>query len=73
MNIPLEILEVAFDVSPDGVNTFEVYDTERNFFDTPPIYETKDLTKAVRFCYDMGLNFTVRPLAQWEREQQYNV
>jgi hypothetical protein len=72
MNIPLEILEISYDVSPGGINSFEVYDTEHNFFD-PPIYETEDLTKAVRFCYDLGLNFTVRPLAQWEREQANNV
>ena len=70
---PLEILEVDYSVSPGGVNLFEVYDTESDFFDSPPIYESENLTDAVKFCYDLGLNFTVRTLAQYEREQLQNV
>jgi hypothetical protein len=73
MNIPLEIFEVDYNVSPNGVNSFEIYDVEQGLFDAPPVYETDDLTKAVRYCYDLGLNFTVRPLAHWEQEQKYNV
>ena len=72
-NIPLEILEIDYSVSPGGINSFEVYDTESDFFDSPPIYESDNLTDAVKFCYDLGLNFTVRPLAQYYREVDSNV
>jgi hypothetical protein len=67
MNTPLEILEIDYSVSPGGVNSFEVYDVENDFF-SPPIYETEDLTDAVQFCYNLGINFTVRTLARWNRE-----
>ena len=68
----LEILEIDYSVSPGGVNSFEVYD----IWDYPhsvPIYETEDLTSAVKYCYDLGQDFTVRTLAAWEREQSENV
>ena len=64
----LEILEVDYSVSPGGVNLFEVYDTNEVIPMSPPIYETEDLTSAVKFCYDLGQDFTVRTLAQWYRE-----
>ena len=35
---------------------------------TPPIYETEELTDAVRFCYNLGRDFTVRTIAQWNKE-----
>lgn len=65
---PLEILEVEYSVSPGGVDTYEVYDTFEEIPMTPPIYETEDLTDAVKFCYNLGLDFTVRTLAQWHKE-----
>lgn len=64
----LEILEVDYSVSPGGVNLFEVYDTQEEIPMSPPIYETEDLTDAVNYCYNLGQDFTVRTLAQWERE-----
>lgn len=73
MNIPLEILEIDYSVSPGGVNSFEVYDTEEDMFMEPPIFETESLVEAVKFCYNLGVNFTVRTLAQWEKEQAFNV
>ena len=64
----LEILEVNYSCSPGGIDMFEVYDKS----DIPlsvPIYETEELTKAVLFCYNLGKDFTVRTLAEWnERE-----
>jgi len=67
----LEIVEVEYSCSPGGVDLFEVYDKS----DIPlgmPIYETEDLTKAVLFCYNLGKDFTVRTLAEWnERELVY--
>mgnify|MGYP006266627833 CR=1 FL=1 len=68
MITPLEILEIDYSVSPGGVNSFEVYDTNEEIPMTPPIYETEDLTDAVKFCYNLGQDFTVRTLAQWHRE-----
>ena len=64
--VNLEILEIDYSVSPGGVNAFEVYDT-LEFPDSPPIYESENLTDAVKFCYNLGQDFTVRTLAQWER------
>ena len=72
MKTNLEILEIDYSVSPNGINLFEVYDTE-DIPMSPPIYETEDLTEAVRFCYNLGQDFTVRTLAQYEREQANNV
>jgi len=71
----LEILEVEYSCSPGGVDLFEVYDKS----DIPlsiPIYETENLTEAVlfcyNFCYNLGKDFTVRTLAEWnERELAY--
>lgn len=68
--VSLEILEVAYDVSPGGVRTFEVYD--KGEFSDPvsiPIYETESLTDAVDFCYNLGKDFTVRTLAEWEERE----
>jgi hypothetical protein len=67
----LEIVEVEYSCSPGGIDLFEVYDKS----DIPlgvPIYETEELTKAVLFCYNLGKDFTVRTLAEWnERELSY--
>jgi len=67
----LEILEMEYSCSPGGVDTFEVYDKS----DIPlsvPIYETESLTDAVLYCYNLGKDFTVKTLAEWnERELAY--
>lgn len=68
MNTPLEILEVDYAVSPGGVVTYEVYETQEEIPMTPPIYESENLTDAVNYCYNLGLDFSVRTLAQWNRE-----
>lgn len=72
MTTKLEILEVDYSVSPGGVNYFEVYDTEGHPFDTP-LFESQDLTEAVLFCYNLGLDFKVRTLAQYYAEEALNV
>jgi len=67
----LEILEVEYSCSPGGVDLFEVYDKSDITLDMP-IYETENLTEAVLFCYNLGKDFTVRTLAEWnERELAY--
>ena len=67
----LEILEVENSCSPGGVDLFEVDDKSDIPLDVP-IYETEDLTEAVQFCYNLGKDFTVRTLAEWnERELAY--
>lgn len=66
----VEILEIAYDVSPGGVRTFEVYDK----LDIPmsvPIYETESLTDAVQYCYNLDKDFIVRTLAEWEEREMY--
>jgi hypothetical protein len=66
----LEILEVAYDVSPGGVRTFEIYD--KGEFSDPvdiPIYETESLTEAVEYCYNLGKDFIVRTYAEWEMRE----
>ncbi len=47
----LEILEVAYEVSPGGVRTFEIYDKSEIEPVQIPIFETESLTEAVEFCY----------------------
>jgi len=67
----LEILEVEYSCSPGGIDLFEVYD-KSNIPLSVPIYETENLTEAVQFCYNLGKDFTVRTLAEWnERELEY--
>jgi hypothetical protein len=66
----LEILEVAYEVSPGGVRTFEVYDKGDNYdIMDMPIYETESLTKAVQFCYNLDKDFIVRTYAEWEMRE----
>jgi hypothetical protein len=67
----LEILEVGYSCSPGGTDSFEVYDKS----DIPmsvPIYETESLTEAVLFCYNLGKDFIVRTLAEWEERELMN-
>ena len=65
----LEILEVAYEVSPGGVRTFEVYDKSEIDPVSIPIYETESLTDAVEYCYDLGRDFIVRTYAEWEMRE----
>jgi hypothetical protein len=66
----LEILEVAYDVSPGGVRTFEVYDKlDMDPIVNLPIYETESLTDAVEYCYNLNKDFTVRTYAEWEMRE----
>ena len=68
--VSLEILEVAYDCSPGGTRTFEVYD--RSDIDPVvnlPIYETASLTDAVEYCYNLDKDFTVRTYAEWEMRE----
>ena len=65
----LEILEVAYDVSPGGTRTFEIYDKAEIEPVKLPIYETESLTDAVQFCYDLGKDFIVRTYAEWEMRE----
>ena len=66
----LEILEVAYDCSPGGSRTFEVYDRlDIDQVVNLPIYETESLTDAVEFCYNLDKDFTVRTYAEWEMRE----
>jgi hypothetical protein len=65
----LEILEIAYDVSPGGIRSFEVYDKAEIEPVRIPIYETESLTEAVQFCYDLGKDFIVRTYAEWEMRE----
>jgi len=67
----LRIYEVEYSVSPGGVNAFEVYDGR--FPDSPPLYESEDLTQAVQFCYNLGRDFTVLTLAEYYKQESMNV
>lgn len=65
----LEILEVAYDVSPGGIRTFEIYDRLDDDTLSVPIYETESLTKAVEYCYNLDKDFIVRTYAEWEMRE----
>jgi hypothetical protein len=68
----LEILEVNYGCSPGGTDTFEVYDKSEIEPVQIPIFETESLTEAVQFCYNLGKDFTVRTLAEWEERELMN-
>ena len=69
----LEILEVNYSCSPGGIDTFEVYDKSEIEPVSLPIYETESLTEAVMFCYNLGKDFIVRTLAEWETRELANL
>jgi hypothetical protein len=70
----LEILEIAYDVSPGGTRSFEIYDKQEIEPVQLPIYETESLTEAVEYCYNLGRDFIVRTYAEWEmREMLENI
>lgn len=64
----LRIYEMDYSVSPGGINQFEVYPD----LDSPndntgyPLYETTNLADACLFAYNLGCNFKVYTLAQYE-------
>ena len=60
----LRIYEMDYSVSPGGINQFEVYPD----LDSPPLYETTSLADACLFAYNLGCNFKVYTLAQYEKE-----
>ena len=62
--VKLEIVEIEYSVSPGGVNSFEVYDGDEDsgMFGFP-LFDSEDLMECVKFCYNLGQDFTVRTLA----------
>lgn len=68
-DVSLEILEVNYSISPGGIDEFEVYSLdERDSFD-PPLFSSPSLLEAVQYCYNLGKDFTVRTLAEWEERE----
>lgn len=67
----LSIYEVEYSVSPGGRDTFEVYDGR--FPSDPPIYESLDLTSAVKYCYNLGRDFAVYTLSEYHKQESENV
>ena len=65
----LEIVEVNYSCSPGGVDEFEVYSLDERDLLNPPIYSSTKLEDAVRFCYELGKDFTVRTVAEWEERE----
>jgi hypothetical protein len=65
----LEILEVNYSCSPGGVDEFEVYSLDERDHSSPPIFSATTLAESVQFCYNLGKDFTVRTLAQWEEKE----
>jgi hypothetical protein len=65
----LEILEIAYDCSPGGTRTFEIYDRSEIEPVSLPIYETESLTEAVQYCYNLDKDFIVRTYAEWEMRE----
>ena len=66
----LEIVEIAYEVSPGGTRTFEVYDRlDNDEVINLPIYETDSLIDAVEYCYNLDKDFIVRTYAEWEMRE----
>jgi hypothetical protein len=68
-DVSLEILEIAYDCSPGGTRTFEIYDRSEIEPVSLPIYETESLTEAVQYCYNLDKDFIVRTYAEWEMRE----
>ena len=68
-DVKLEILEVNYGVSPGGIDEFEVYSLDERDHFNPPIFSSTSLAESVQFCYDLGKDFTVRTLAEWEERE----
>jgi hypothetical protein len=65
----LEILEVNYSVSPGGIDEFEVYSSEPRSNISNLVFSSTKLEEAVRYCYELGKDFTVRTLAEWEERE----
>jgi hypothetical protein len=65
----LEIVEVNYSCSPGGVDEFEVYSLDERDHSSPPIFSSPVLEESVRFCYNLGKDFTVRTVAEWEERE----
>jgi len=65
----LEILEVNYSCSPGGVDEFEVYSNSPRDNISNLLFTSPKLEEAVKYCYDLGRDFTVRTLAEWEERE----
>jgi hypothetical protein len=67
--IDLRIVEVAYDVSPGGERSFEVYSAHEDDIYEPPMFSTEDLHKAVDYCYELDLDFEIKTFAAWSKDE----
>jgi len=65
----LEILEVNYSCSPGGVDEFEVYSNQPRNNISDLLFSSPKLEEAVKYCYNLGKDFTVRTLAEWEERE----
>ena len=65
----LEILEVNYSCSPGGVDEFEVYSNQPRNNISDLLFSSPKLEEAVKYCYSLGKDFTVRTLAEWEERE----
>lgn len=66
----LRVLEMDYSVSPGGTNEFEVYSLDPADMHNPPLFSSEDLLEAISFCYGAGVDFEVKTLAQYYREEE---
>lgn len=66
----LRIYEIDYSVSPGGVNEYEVYSMDEEDSFDPPIFVSEHLVEALDFCQDLGVEYEVRTLAQYEKENE---
>jgi hypothetical protein len=66
----LRIYEIDYSVSPGGVNEYEVYSMDEEDLFDPPIFVSEHLVEALDFCQDLGVEYEVRTLAQYEKENE---
>ena len=65
----LEIVEVNYSVSPGGVDEFAVYSNEPRSNISNLSLPSPKLDEAVRYCYELGKDFSVRILAECEERE----
>jgi hypothetical protein len=65
----LEILEVNYSCSPGGIDEFEVYSNQPRNNISDLLFSSPKLEEAVKYCYNLGKDFTVRTLAEWEERE----
>jgi hypothetical protein len=66
----LRIYEIDYSISPGGVNEYEVYSMDEEDLFDPPIFVSEHLVEALDFCQDLGVEYEVRTLAQYEKENE---